>query len=84
MTLLLAALSLGFNFPLAMMFLCAGAAAAALPVAPAGAATQVGAGATLLIVSEMGSSEALGLARAAQTLIMLGELPRHGLRSIPC
>ena len=33
LTLLLAALGLGFNFPLAMMFLCAGAAAAALPIA---------------------------------------------------
>jgi hypothetical protein len=71
LTLLLAALGLGFNFPLAMMFLCAAAAAAALPVSPAGAATQVGAGATLLIVSGIGRSEAVGFALAAQTLIVL-------------
>jgi hypothetical protein len=71
LTLLLAALGLGFNFPLALMFLCTGAAAAALPVSPTGAATQIGAGATLLIVSGIGRSEALGFALAAQTLIVL-------------
>jgi hypothetical protein len=71
LTLLLAALGLGFSFPLAMMFLCAASAAAALPVALGGAATQVGAGATLLIVSGIGSSEALGFALAAQTLLIL-------------
>ena len=71
LTLLLAALGLGFNFPLAMMFLCAAAAAAALPVSPAGAATQVGAGATLLIVSGIGRSDAVGFALAAQTLLIL-------------
>jgi hypothetical protein len=71
LTLLLAALGLGFRFPLAMMFLCAGAAAAALPIALGGAATQVGAGATLLIVSGIGASEALGFALAAQTLLIL-------------
>jgi lysylphosphatidylglycerol synthase-like protein len=71
LTLLLAALGLGFSFPLAMMFLCAGAAAAALPIALGGAATQVGAGATLLIVSGIGTSEALGFAMAAQTLLIL-------------
>jgi hypothetical protein len=71
LTLLLAALGLGFKFPLAMMFLCAGAAAAALPIALGGAATQVGAGATLLIVSGIGASEALGFALAAQTLLIL-------------
>lgn len=71
LTLLLAALGLGFNFPLAMMFLCAAAAAAALPVAPAGAATQVGAGATLLAVSGIGTSKAVGFALAAQTLLIV-------------
>jgi hypothetical protein len=71
LTLLLAALGFGFKFPLAMMFLCAGAAAAALPIALGGAATQVGAGATLLIVSGIGTTEALGFALAAQTLIIL-------------
>jgi hypothetical protein len=71
LTLLLAALGLGFSFPLAMMFLCAGAAADALPIALGGAATQVGAGATLLVVSGIGASEALGFALAAQTLLIL-------------
>src|SRR5205809_366185 len=71
LALLLAALGLGFNFPLALMLLCTGAAAAALPVSPAGAATQIGAGATLLIVSGIGRSEAVGFALAAQTLIVL-------------
>jgi hypothetical protein len=71
LTLLLAALGLGFTFPLAMMFLCAAAAAAALPVALGGAATQIGAGATLLVVSGIGTSDALGFALAAQTLLIL-------------
>ena len=71
LTLLLAALGLGFSFPLAMMFLCAGAAAAALPIALGGAATQIGAGATLLVVSGIGASEAVGFALAAQTLIIV-------------
>jgi len=71
LTLLLAALGLGYSFPLAMMFLCAASAAAALPVALGGAATQVGAGATLLIVSGIGTSEAMGYALAEQTLLIL-------------
>jgi hypothetical protein len=71
LTLLLAALGLGFSFTLAMMFLCAGAAAAALPIALGGAATQIGAGASLLIVSGIGTTEALGFALAAQTLLIV-------------
>jgi hypothetical protein len=71
LTLLLAALGLGYSFPLAMMFLCAGAAAAALPIALGGAATQIGAGATLLVVSGVSAPEALGFALAAQTLLIL-------------
>jgi hypothetical protein len=71
LTFLLAALGLGFDFPLAMMFLCAAAAAAALPISPAGAATQVGAGAALLIVSGIARPEAVGFALAAQTLLIL-------------
>jgi hypothetical protein len=39
---MLGTLGLGYSFPLALLFLCAGAAAAALPIGPAGAATQVG------------------------------------------
>ena len=37
--------------PLALAFLCASAASAALPIAPAGAATQAGAGAAILIAA---------------------------------
>ena len=46
--LLLNALSMTSSFPLALAFLCASAASAALPIAPAGAATQAGAGAAIL------------------------------------
>src|SRR5438067_4426014 len=60
--LLLGTLGIGFSFPLALLFLCAGAAAAALPIGPAGAATQIGAGATALIASGVGASAALGVA----------------------
>ena len=45
---LLQALGVHSNFALALAFLCAGAASAVLPVAPAGAATQAGAGAAIL------------------------------------
>jgi Lysylphosphatidylglycerol synthase TM region len=60
--LLLGTLGVGFSFSLALLFLCAGAAAAALPVGPAGAATQVGAGAAALIASGVGASRALDVA----------------------
>jgi hypothetical protein len=60
--LLLGTLGVGFSFPLALLFLCAGAAAAALPIGPAGTATQVGAGAAALIASDVGASQALGVA----------------------
>ena len=48
---LLAALGLGTNFALALAFVCASAASAVLPVAPAGAAMQAGAGAAILVAS---------------------------------
>jgi len=57
--LLLGTLGVGFSFPHALLFLCAGAAAAALPIGPAGAATQVGAGATALMSTGVGASQAL-------------------------
>jgi uncharacterized membrane protein YbhN (UPF0104 family) len=60
--LLLGTLGVGFSFPLALLFLCAGAAAAALPVGPAGAATQVGASGAALIASGVGASQALAIA----------------------
>jgi hypothetical protein len=66
--LLLGTLGLGFSFPLALLFLCAGAAAAAIPIGPAGTATQVGAGATALIASGAGTSQALGAAVSVAAL----------------
>jgi uncharacterized membrane protein YbhN (UPF0104 family) len=60
--LLLGTLGVGFSFSLALLFLCAGAAAAALPIGPAGAATQVGAGGAALIASGIGASKALSVA----------------------
>src|SRR5205085_12304796 len=59
---LMGALGIGYSFPPALLFLCAGAAAAALPIGPAGAATQVGAGAAALLASGVGASQALGVA----------------------
>ncbi len=68
---LLNALSVGASFPLALAFLCASAASAALPIAPAGAATQAGAGAAILIVAGIPKGEAFAFAVAAQGLIIL-------------
>ena len=69
--LLLGTLGIGFSFPLALLFLCAGAAAAALPIGPAGAATQVGASATALIASGFGGSQALAIAVSVGALGVL-------------
>lgn len=69
--LLLGTLGIDFSAPLALLFLCAGAAAAALPIGPAGAATQIGAGATALIASGVGASAALAAAVSVATLGVL-------------
>ena len=58
----LGTLGIGFSVPLALLFLCAGAAAAALPIGPAGAATQVGVGGAALVASGVGASKALAVA----------------------
>jgi hypothetical protein len=68
--LLLATFGIGLSVPLAVMFICAGAASAAIPVGPAGAATQVAAGTTLLVVSGIDTPRALGFALAAQALLI--------------
>jgi len=60
--LLIGTLGVGFSFPLALVFLCAGAAAAALPIGPAGAATQAGASGAALIASGVGAAQALAVA----------------------
>ena len=69
--LLLGGLGVGFSIALALLFLCAGAAAAALPIGPAGAATQIGAGASALIASGIGTSQALAAAVAIGALGVL-------------
>ena len=60
--LLLGALGVGYSISLALLFLCAGAAAAALPLGLAGAATQAGAGGAALAATGVGASEALHVA----------------------
>ena len=69
--LVLATLGVGFSLPLALLFLRAGAAAAARPIGPAGAATQVGAGAAALMAAGVGASPAVAVALAAGTLGVL-------------
>jgi len=69
--LLLNALSMRGSFPLALAFLCASAASAALPIAPAGAATQAGAGAAILIASGVHTTEAIAFSVAAQALVIV-------------
>ena len=68
--LLLTTFGIGLSVPLAIMFICAGAASAAIPIGPAGAATQVAAGTTLLVVSGVDAPKALGFALAAQALLI--------------
>jgi uncharacterized membrane protein YbhN (UPF0104 family) len=68
---LLQALSVGASFPLALAFLCASAASAALPIAPAGAATQAGAGAAILVVSGVPKADAFAFSVAAQGMVIL-------------
>jgi uncharacterized membrane protein YbhN (UPF0104 family) len=69
--LLLNALALNGSFPLALGFLCASAASAAVPVGPAGAAMQAGAGATLLALSGVPKAEAIAFSVAAQALVVV-------------
>jgi uncharacterized membrane protein YbhN (UPF0104 family) len=69
--LLLNALALKGSFPLALGFLCASAASAAVPIGPAGAAMQAGAGATLLALSGMPKAEAIAFSVAAQALVVV-------------
>lgn len=67
---LLAALGLGTDFALALAFVCAASASAVLPVAPAGAAMQAGAGAAILVASGIRAEEAVAFGIAAQALLM--------------
>jgi uncharacterized membrane protein YbhN (UPF0104 family) len=69
--LLLNALSMPGSFPLALGFLCASAASAAVPIGPAGAAMQTGAGATLLLLSGVPKADAIAFSIAAQALVVV-------------
>ncbi len=69
--LLLGTLGIGFSFSLAVLFLSAGAAAAALPIGPAGAAAQAGASGAALIASGVGASQAIDAALAIAVLGVL-------------
>lgn len=66
--LLLGALGVGYSVGLALLFLCAGAAAAAVPVGLAGAATQIGAGGAALVATGVGASQALQVAMSVGVL----------------
>jgi len=69
--LLLGTLGIGFSFPLALLFLCAGAAAAALPIGPAGAAIQAGASGAALVATGIATSQALSVAVSVGALWVL-------------
>ena len=69
--LLLNALSMPGSFVLALAFLVASAASAALPIAPAGAATQAGAGAAILVLSGVHTADAVAFSVAAQALVIV-------------
>ncbi len=68
---LLGALGVGYSLPLALLFLCAGAAAAALPLGLAGAATQVGASTAALIAAGVDASQALSVSVSVGALGIL-------------
>lgn len=68
---LLGALGVGHSIPLALLFLTATAAAAVLPLGPAGAATQAGAGAAILAAAGVPVSQAIAFGLAAQALVVL-------------
>jgi hypothetical protein len=68
MLMLLGTLGVGFSVSLALLFLCAGAAAAALPIGPAGAATQAGASGAALVAAGVHTSEAVNVAVSSAAL----------------
>jgi uncharacterized membrane protein YbhN (UPF0104 family) len=69
--LLLQALSVHGSYILALGFVCASAASAALPIGPAGAAMQAGAGATLLALNGVPKADAIAFSVAAQALVVV-------------
>ena len=69
--LLLNALSMKGSYILALGFVCASAASAALPIGPAGAAMQAGAGATLLALNGVPKADAIAFSVAAQAVVVV-------------
>jgi uncharacterized membrane protein YbhN (UPF0104 family) len=69
--LLLNALSVHGSYILALGFVCASAASAALPIGPAGAAMQAGAGATLLALNGVPKADAIAFSVAAQAVVVV-------------
>jgi uncharacterized membrane protein YbhN (UPF0104 family) len=68
---LLSALGFTVSFALALSYLAAGAAAGALPISPAGAATQAGVGAAVLAAAGIDAAQAVAFAITAQALTVL-------------
>jgi hypothetical protein len=69
--LMLGGLGLGFSLPRALLFVCAGAAAAALPIGPAGAATQIGGAAASLVAAGIATTPAFNAALSMSALGVL-------------
>ena len=61
----------GSSFELAVAYLSAGAAAAAFPIGPAGAATQAGAGVLVFTSAGIVTNDAVAFAVIAQSLFIL-------------
>lgn len=72
--LLLAAMDIGFSPALALSFLCLTAGAAIIPIAPAGAAVQVGAGAAILIAFNVSVEQAANFALVLNLLLLTAGL----------
>jgi uncharacterized membrane protein YbhN (UPF0104 family) len=68
---LLRGLGFGLSFPLALAYLAAGSASAALPVGPAGAATQAGVGAAALTAAGVSPTRAVAFAIVAQAVVVV-------------
>ena len=68
---LLTAFGFGSSFELAVAYLSAGAAAAAFPIGPAGAATQAGAGVLVFTSAGIVTNDAVAFAVIAQSLFIL-------------
>ncbi len=68
---LLTAFGFSSSFPLAVAYLSAGAAAAAFPIGPAGAATQAGAGVVVFTSAGIAADDAVAFAVIAQSLFIL-------------